>query len=83
MDSSDLISKLDELESAIDGDVRQSFESSEIYQLFSELVNVSVFGDHDLSDEIIEKLDIITDNMDSLNFGLARDEILSLRELLK
>lgn len=83
MDAHELNQLLEELNSDIDNELSEFFNNNTLLKTkFSQLIEVMVWEKYQLSDDIINKLDIITDDMDSFNFGIAKKDIRELRELL-
>ena len=82
MDNDELRDVLLGLDSAIDYELRVLFESSPVFPIFSFLVRLSVLGDDGLDSDILEKVSFLTDDMDVLNFGVVKDDIVELLDLL-
>lgn len=82
MNNNELKEFLSSLDSQIDRELSDFFNSSSLKSSFSDLVNEVVWNDDSLDDVIVDKLDVLTDNMDSFNFGLVKDDIDDLLNLL-
>jgi hypothetical protein len=59
------------------------FNDSILYEYFKELINLNVFDDNSFNDEIMAKIDSLTDNMDEFNFKDVKTNIKDLKELLE
>ncbi len=73
---------LRDLDNSIDTEMHDLFESSSIYPIFSRLVKLCVFDDGTYDEEVMELLNALTDNLDSLNFDDAKCNIEDILELL-
>jgi len=82
MDNDELRDVLLSLDSAIDDELRALFESSVVFPIFSFLVRLSVLGDDVLDDDILEKVGFLTDDVDMLNFGVVKEGIVEILDLL-
>ena len=82
MNNKELKEFLDELDSLIDDELSGFFNNSVLKSKFSTLVNIIVWNDDSLDDDIIDKLDVLTDNMDSFNFKDVKDNIDEIKDLL-
>lgn len=82
MNNKELKEFLDELDSLIDDELSEFFNNSVLKSKFSTLVNIIVWNDDSLDDDIIDKLDVLTDNMDSFNFKDVKDNIDEIKDLL-
>ena len=82
MNTNELKDFLDVLDSEIDSELSDFFSSSPLKYKFSTLVNLVVWNDGSLDDEVIERLDILTDNMDSFNFREVKENIDEIKDLL-
>lgn len=82
MKKNELKDFLDDLDLEIDNELSEFFSCSSLKSKFSVLVKLIVWNDDSLDDEIIEKLDVLTDNMDSFNFCDVKENIDEIRDLL-
>lgn len=82
MTNNDLKLILRDLDNSIDTEMHDLFESSSIYPIFSGLVKLCVFDDGTYDEEVMELLNALTDNLDSLNFDDAKCNIEDILELL-
>ncbi len=82
MNNKELKEFLDELDSLIDDELSEFFNNSVLKSKFSTLVNIIVWNDDSLDDDIIDKLDVLTDNIDSFNFKDVKDNIDEIKDLL-
>lgn len=81
MKNNELKELLTQLDTDIDKELTDFFNNNQILKSkFSKLVNISILEDASFDEDVIDKLDLITDNMDSFNFGSAKEDI---KELLK
>lgn len=83
MNNKELKEFLDELDSLIDDELSEFFNNSVLKSKFSTLVNIIVWNDDSLDDDIIDKLDVLTDNIDSFNFKDVKDNIDEIKDLLQ
>ena len=82
MDNNELDVFLDELDELIDEELSVFFDNSPLRGRFSRLVRLFVCDDASFSDEVLKELDVLTDNMDLYNFGIVKEDIVKIRELL-
>ncbi len=82
MNKSELKEFLEEVDSLIDSELPVFFNNSPLKSKFSSLIELSVWGDDSLDDEVMKRLDVLTDNMDSFDFGLVKNNIHDLEDLL-
>lgn len=83
MNNGELKELLIELDSDIDNELREFFNNNHaLKSKFSKLVNICILQDASFDEDIINKLDIITDNMDSFNFAGTKEDIHELLNVL-
>ncbi len=82
MDNQELLTLLNNVEEDINTEIKEMFENSELYKKSQSLIELTIFND-DLDDEIIKKIDILTDNMDKLNFADVIENIDEIKKLIK
>ncbi|RAP52151.1 MAG: hypothetical protein BZ133_01695 [Methanosphaera sp. SHI613] len=74
---------LNQLDGDLDEELNAFFNDSILYEYFKELINLNVFDDNSFNDEIMAKIDSLTDNMDEFNFKDVKTNIKDLKELLE
>lgn len=83
MNNNELKELLTELDSDIDNELNEFFNNNQrLKSKFSKLINIIVWENSSLNDDVINKLDILTDNMDSFNFNDAKNDIDELLRML-
>lgn len=83
MKNNELKELLTQLDTDIDKELTDFFNNNQILKSkFSKLVNISILEDASFDEDVIDKLDLITDNMDSFNFGSAKEDINELLKIL-
>ncbi len=82
MDKSELKDFLDDLERCMDNDFRREFEESSLYPFFKKLMLIVFWNEDGFDDDIVRRLDILSDNIDSFDFTLAKKNIDDLRKIL-
>ncbi|RAP54461.1 MAG: hypothetical protein BZ137_02190 [Methanosphaera sp. rholeuAM130] len=83
MNEEELLFLINQLDDDLDEELKGFFNNSILYEYFKELINLTVFDDNSFDDEIIGKIDSLTDNMDEFNFKDVKDNIKDLKELLQ
>lgn len=82
MDKQELYELLSNVEEDIDTEIREMYENSELHKKNEKLLELTIFDDK-LDDEIIKKIDTLTDSMDNLNFNESKKELNELKKILK
>ncbi len=82
MDKTELFELLNNAQEDIDTEMRQLFEKSDLYKKYQKIIELTIFDDN-LEDEILDKIDNLTDNMDKLNFYDVKKDINELKEILR
>jgi hypothetical protein len=83
MNKEELLILLNQLDGDLDEELNAFFNDSILYEYFKELINLNVFDDNSFNDEIMAKIDSLTDNMDEFNFKDVKTNIKDLKELLE
>lgn len=66
----------------MDNDFRRTFESSDLYTFFKRLMTVVLKNDDNFDEDIVRRLDILTDNIDQFDFPEAKKNIDDLKKIL-
>lgn len=82
MNDSELKKFLEDMEYCMDNDFRRTFEKSSLYSFFEKLMVVVLWNEDSFDEDIIRRLDILTDNIDSFDFPEAKKNIDDLRKIL-
>lgn len=82
MDKTELFELLNNAQEDIDTEMRQLFEKSDLYKKYQKIIELTIFDDN-LEDEILDKIDNLTDNIDKLNFYDVKKDINELKEILR
>ncbi len=82
MNDSELKKFLEDMEYCMDNDFRRTFEASDLYTFFKKLMDVVLRNDDGFDEDIVRRLDILTDNIDSFNFPEAKKNIDDLKKIL-
>lgn len=82
MNKTELFELLNNAQEDIDTEMRQLFEKSDLYKKYQKIIELTIFDDN-LEDEILDKIDNLTDNIDKLNFYDVKKDINELKEILR
>lgn len=83
MNKEELLILINQLEADLDEELNTFFDNSILYEYFKELINITVFDGNSFENIIIDKIDLLTDNLDDFNFKDVQDNINDLKELLE
>lgn len=82
MNESELKKFLEDMEYCMDNDFRRTFESSDLYTFFKRLMTIVLKNDDNFDEDIVRRLDILTDNIDQFDFPEAKKNIDDLKKIL-
>ena len=83
MNKEELLILINQLEADLDEELNTFFDNSILYEYFKELISLTVFEGNSFENIIIDKIDLLTDNLDDFNFKDVQDNINDLKELLE
>lgn len=83
MNKEELLILINQLEADLDEELNTFFDNSILYEYFKELISLTVFEGNSFENIIMDKIDLLTDNMDDFNFKDVKDNINDLKELLE
>ena len=83
MNKEELLILINQLEADLDEELNTFFDNSILYEYFKELISLTVFEGNSFENIIMDKIDLLTDNMDDFNFKDVQDNINDLKELLE
>ena len=83
MNNNDLNVLINELDELIDEELTEFFNNSSLKEAFSRLVRLMGCDDASFCGEVLKELDVLTDEMDLYNFGIVKEDIVRVRELLE
>lgn len=83
MNKEELLILINQLDADLDEELNVFFNNSIIQEYFKELLNLTVFDADSFENDVIDKIDVLTDNMDEFNFKDVKDNIKDLKELLE
>ena len=83
MNNNELKELLCELDSDIDKELSEFLSTNHVLKdKFTRLIDIIVRNDGSLDNTIINRLDVLTDDMDAFNFATVKDDIGDLIEML-
>ncbi|MBO7719177.1 MAG: hypothetical protein J6S29_03380 [Methanosphaera sp.] len=83
MNKEELLILIKQLDADLDEELNAFFNNSILHEYFKELINLTVFEDNSFEKDVMDKIDVLTDNMDEFNFKDVKDNIKDLKELLE
>ncbi len=83
MNKEELLILINQLEADLDEELNTFFDNSILYEYFKELISLTVFEGNSFENIIMDKIDLLTDNLDDFNFKDVQDNINDLKELLE
>lgn len=83
MNERELKELLTQLDLDINNQLTEFFNNNAVLKSkFSRLIHIIILENGVYSREVVDKLESLTDNMDSFNFGIVKEDIDELMEML-